>query len=541
MQSTKQLNLLRKAWQWGSLILALYLLNFALSFHNVWPTLGITTRHDLSVEVAALVFFISLYTWKIGKISTVVITLLASLLTLMSLARYIEVTAPALFGRRVNLYWDAQYLPHVAEMMMEVASPIQLILLSLGSAISLAVIFYLLHLSLKRVLSALEEPLTQHVLRILMGILIVGYTMGHINQPIHTLKYYSLPLSKTYWKQLEFISSVLAKDINDVLPSTNPLGNFDLPGLNNTDVIVQFIESYGATAYDTPFIAEKISDSKNMFTSAIESTGRRVVSGFIESPTFGGNSWLSHSSFMTGLDIRHLSTYELLVTQDRPTLADRFRTNGYRPVALMPGLRTEWPEGSFYGFDIIYGEQELNYQGPDFGWWRIPDQFSLARIFNLEINKPIRKPLFVFFTTITPHMPFRPTPPYQPDWQRLVSENPFNESDVNSALALRPEWTNLQPAYADTLSYTFEYLAGYLRSQPEQKFTWIILGDHQPPASVSGIDVRWDVPVHIISDNNVIIDRLINKGFVEGVSPAIKPVDTMHQLPVTLLDVFSGA
>ena len=138
-------------------------------------------------------------------------------------------------------------------------------------------------------------------------------------------------------------------------------------------------------------------------------------------------------------------------------------------------------------------------------------------------------------------MPFRPTPPYQPDWQRLVSENPFNESDVNSALALRPEWTNLQPAYADTLSYTFEYLAGYLRSQPEQKFTWIILGDHQPPASVSGIDVRWDVPVHIISDNNVIIDRLINKGFVEGVSPAIKPVDTMHQLPVTLLDVFSGA
>ena len=123
MQSTKQLNLLRKAWQWGSLILALYLLNFALSFHNVWPTLGITTRHDLSVEVAALVFFISLYTWKIGKISTVVITLLASLLTLMSLARYIEVTAPALFGRRVNLYWDAQYLPHVAEMMMEVRIP----------------------------------------------------------------------------------------------------------------------------------------------------------------------------------------------------------------------------------------------------------------------------------------------------------------------------------------------------------------------------------------------------------------------------------
>ncbi|NNE37864.1 MAG: hypothetical protein HKN08_06120, partial [Gammaproteobacteria bacterium] len=99
---------------WVALGLAFYILNFALTFHNVWPTLGITTRHDLSVEIAAIIFLVSIYTWKIGKLSSGKITLPAGLLTLMTLARYLEVTAPALFGRRINLYWDAQYLPHVS-------------------------------------------------------------------------------------------------------------------------------------------------------------------------------------------------------------------------------------------------------------------------------------------------------------------------------------------------------------------------------------------------------------------------------------------
>ncbi len=524
-----------------SLGLALYVLNFALTFHNVWPTLGITTRHDLSVEIAAIIFLVSIYTWRMGRLSSGKITLLAVLLTLMALARYLEVTAPALFGRRINLYWDAQYIPHVTEMMVKAASPFQIIVFSAGGIISLFVIYILLRLSLLRIIDALGHSVLRRGITICMGLLIVGYTMGHIDQPIHTLKYYSLPLTKTYWEQAEFISSVLAQDANEVLPDTDPLGSFDLPLLKNSDVIVHFFESYGATAYDNPFIANKIQKSKSNFTSAIKSTGRYVVSGFISPPTFGGNSWLSHASFMTGLDVRHLSTYDLMVTQDRPTLADRFKSIGYRSVALMPGMKTEWPEGSFYGFDRIYGEKELDYRGPDFGWWRIPDQYSLAKISKLEIDKINRQPLFLFFTTITPHMPFRPTPPYQPDWSQITSDAPFENNMVKTSLNMAPDWTNLQPAYADTLAYTFDYLTGYLQLYANKNITWIILGDHQPPSSVSGKDVRWDVPVHIISGNQTIIKSLIGKGFIEGLEPSDAPIDTMHQLPVTLLQIFSGS
>jgi phosphoglycerol transferase MdoB-like AlkP superfamily enzyme len=244
---------------------------------------------------------------------------------------------------------------------------------------------------------------------------------------------------------------------------------------------------------------------------------------------------------MTGLNVRHLSTYDLMVTLDRPTLADRFKSIGYRSVALMPGMKTEWPEGSFYGFDRIYGEKDLDYKGPDFGWWRIPDQYSLAKISQLELDNINRQPLFMFFTTITPHMPFRPTPPYQPDWARLTSDTPFEEILLEPALNTSPDWNNLQPAYADTLAYTFDYLAGYFQSQNDQSITWILIGDHQPPASVSGQDVRWDVPVHIISDNDRIINALLGKGFVEGLQPADVPINSMHQFPVTLLQIFSGS
>jgi hypothetical protein len=205
----------------------------------------------------------------------------------------------------------------------------------------------------------------------------------------------------------------------------------------------------------------------------------------------------------------------------------------------MPGLRSEWPEGIFYRFANIYGSQELDYRGPEFGWWRIPDQFSLARVAELEFTGTPRDPLFLLFTTISSHMPFRPTPPYQSDWSRILSGNPFDTESVNTSLALLPEWTNLQPSYAGTLAYTFTYMDGFLRAHADWNVLWIIIGDHQPAANVSGQGARWDVPVHIVSDNDEIIAAMLERGFVEGLTPSNRPIGSMHELPVTLLGAFA--
>jgi hypothetical protein len=136
-------------------------------------------------------------------------------------------------------------------------------------------------------------------------------------------------------------------------------------------------------------------------------------------------------------------------------------------------------------------------------------------------------------------MPFRPTPPYQQDWPRILSDNPFEKQALDKSLSLLPEWKNMQPGYAETLAYTFTYISGFLSKQQDRDLVWIIIGDHQPPANVSGKDVRWDVPVHIVSENSEIIAALLQSGFTEGMTPANLPISTMHELPVTLLTAFT--
>jgi hypothetical protein len=524
-------------YKWGGLAVALYVLNFALTFHNVWPTLWITTQNELSFEIASILLILAIWMRRRQSVSTRVVSLLAAVLTVMTIGRYAEVTAPALYGRPVNIYWDAQYLPHVAEMLIEAAHPLLVLGLLAGIVLALGGLYSLLRLALMRVATACTRREEQGLVGGLTALLVVVYLSGIVGVPIKKLRIYSIPVSHMVFEQAGFIMGALGADEQFAeLVKQDPLGDFALTKLRGADVIVHFIESYGATAFDSPGIAETLEPSRVELAAAIQATQRRVVSAFVVSPTFGGGSWLAHSSFMSALDIDNNGTYNLLLTRKQPTLSTRFTALGYRSLALMPGLRSEWPEGIFYRFAQIYGSKEIDYRGPEFGWWRIPDQYTLARFADLELNKTGRKPLFLMFTAISSHMPFRPTPPYQPDWSRALDDNPYDEAAIQASMALLPEWTNMQPSYAGTLVYTFQYLAGFLRQQADRDMFWIVIGDHQPAASVSGEGARWDAPVHIITANDAIIEELLKIGFVEGLTPSPRPISEMYELTPRLLN-----
>ena len=150
----------------------------------------------------------------------------------------------------------------------------------------------------------------------------------------------------------------------------------------------------------------------------VAGAGWHVASAYVISPTFGGASWLSHATFLTGTSVSSPELYEAFISSGRETLVDRFRAGGYRTVALVPGIKQHWPQGSAMRFDRVYDAAALDYRGPKFGWWTIPDQYSLEMMYRHEIAGGSRRPLFLFFPTITSHMPFVPTPPYQPDWAR---------------------------------------------------------------------------------------------------------------------------
>src|SRR5438874_749974 len=384
---------------WIAPAAAVFLLNASLTFINVWPTPAITWRGGLSLEFNICVLALCIAGSRNRVHSRRLIAWISSVWVLLVLGRYADVTAPALYGRDINLYWDLRFIPDVVSMVTRVA-PLWLVLAALAGIVLFVVILY--------------------------------------------------AIVRWAWRRVI-----------------------------------------------------------DMAEAAIHDAHRASVSAFVESPTFGGGSWLAHISLLSGIEVRDPDTNALLMTQRRDTMAKAFARRGYRTVAWMPGMRQRWPEGRFYGFDDIYGADRLAYRGPEFGWFAIPDQYSLDRLDAFEVNRPSRQPLFVFFPTIITHFPFGPTPPYQPDWRRITDRHPYDGPDIVRAYAREPNWTDFGPGYVDALSYDFTSIAGYVGAHADRDTVMIVLGDHQPPAAVSGEHASWDVPVHVIASRTAVLDRLV--------------------------------
>ena len=140
---------------------------------------------------------------------------------------------------------------------------------------------------------------------------------------------------------------------------------------------------------------------------------------------------------------------------------------------------------------------------------------------------------------LVPLLPFTPAPPYQPDWQKVLTAEPYDQAALHAAYSGPADWTNLTPSYAEALKYATTTLGGYLRLRADRDLVLVIVGDHQPAAMVSGEGASWDVPVHIVTSRKAVLDGLKDQGFRDGLEPARKVITTMDGLLMKLLDAFS--
>ena len=513
------------------------LLDASLTFENVWPTLAIDWRGALSIELAVCVLGMAIVSRR-SPPSRAAVGWLSAISTVLVIGHYVEVTAPALYGRDINLYWDLRFIPDVAAMVTRVASW-WLIVLSVSGAV---LILVMLHALLRLAWWSVAESMRDAYQRRALIALSLGAVALFIGRPVkaevpgedgvHT---FASPVIRTYARQLKFVAEALA---GSRTLADSPSMTSDLSRVRDADVFLVFVESYGAISFDRPALARPIAASRAGLGAAIRETRREVVSAFVESPTFGGSSWLAHISLLSGIEVRDPDTNAKLMTAQRDTLAKAFGRRGFRTVALMPGLRQSWPEGVFYGFNEIYGADRLDYWGPEFGWFAIPDEYSLARFDALEAARGSTGRRFVFFPTISTHFPFRPTPPYQPDWPRMLTRQPYDGPGIVRAYARQPDWNDFGPGYVEAMTYDIDVLAGYLRAHADRDLVMIVIGDHQPPAAVSGPRASWDVPVHVIAGRIGVLDRLRANGFSEGLTPARHPIGRMHALLPMLLDAF---
>ena len=547
-----------RAGRWATLVFAILLLNASVSFYNLWPTPLVRWQADLSLELALGVLVLAAAArWE--RLSSKLLRGVAIVWTALVIGRYAEVTAPALYGREINLYWDARHLSAVAAMLSFSWSGGLVVAGIAGLLLTLAALYLGARWAWGRVAEAAGPPRSRRWLAVAAGWMVAAYGVQLLRAPApawETLSRAELsseeppapkplvgftpPASLAYARQARSLLRQMGSRPALTAANATNVPDSDLSRVQGADVFLVFVESYGAVAFDRGEFASQFAPARAAFEAAVHDTGRQIVSGFAESPTFGGGSWLAHISFMTGVETRDEDTNVALMAQPRPTIVSTFRRHGYRTVALMPGLQFAWPEGAFYGFDHIYDEKQMAYKGPDFGWWTVPDQFALARLDSLEASSGVGAgtPRFVFFPTTSTHAPFTPTAPYQPDWQRLLTGSPFDWPDVERAWDFQPDYLDLSPAYVRAITYDYQSIAGYLRLHAKRDLVLVMIGDHQPAAAVAGERATWDVPVHVIASRPALLEHLRAHGFRDGMAPRRPRLGALHSLLPTILDVF---
>ena len=101
-------------------IAPLLLLDASITFSNWWPTPAVKWSGAPSVELAVLLLV--LRRGRSGRhrhaSSRRLLRWLSAGWLLLMLGRYVDVTAPALWGRELNFYWDLRFLPDVAAMLV---------------------------------------------------------------------------------------------------------------------------------------------------------------------------------------------------------------------------------------------------------------------------------------------------------------------------------------------------------------------------------------------------------------------------------------
>jgi hypothetical protein len=522
-----------------ALLVALAALNTSLTFVNIWPTLAVRPTADLSVELAVGILVLLLVQWRAGAISTAARRWMAAAWVVLIVGRYADVTSRSLYGREINPYWDLQFLPDVGAMFAFVANWWQAAL-----ALALLSLPLLLFVPSRWAIGRLSDAAGKPRLRAALGVVAAGMLLlwagrGVVPAPVG----FARPVAPAYARAVGVLVYELSgSGVRALAPP--PVIDSDFGGVMGADVLLVFLESYGAVSWQRPAFARALAPSRARLESDIRETGRGVVSALVESTTFGGESWLAHISLLSGTEVREQGTNTRLMAQDRDTLVKAFARHGYRTIGIMPGVQREWPQGAFYGFDAIYSLARLDYRGPPFGWWDITDQYALARVDAVEVAPLDRPPAFIVFPTISTHAPFTPAPPYQPDWARVLTTTPYDAADLDRAWAEQPDWLDLGPSYVRALDYAYATLGGYLRLRADRDLVVVVVGDHQPPALVSGEGASWNVPVHVIAGRASrpdVLERLEHLGFGEGLAPPPPVVARMDTLLPLLLDAFGSA
>ena len=294
-----------------------------------------------------------------------------------------------------------------------------------------------------------------------------------------------------------------------------------LTGLRGKDVLVVFVESYGRVAVQGSTFAPAVDRVLDDGTRRLAAAGFSARSAFLTSPTFGGISWLAHSTLQSGLWVDNQRRYDRLMTSDRFTLATAFERGGWRVVSDIPSDTAHWPQGtSFYHYDALYNSTNVGYRGPRFSYATMPDQYTLSALQRLELAPAPRQPVMAEVDLLSSHTPWAPLP-------RMVGWDQVGDGSVFAGMPAQGQsptsvWrhaSQVQAAYGQSVQYSLDALISFVTTYPDPNLVMVVLGDHQPATIVSGAGAGHDVPISVVAHDPKVLDRIGSWGWQDGLRP----------------------
>jgi hypothetical protein len=315
-----------------------------------------------------------------------------------------------------------------------------------------------------------------------------------------------------------------------------------LTALRGKDVLLVFVEAYGQLAVQGASFSPEVDAAISTGDKRLQNAGFAARSGFLTSATYGGISWLAHSSLQSGLWVDNQDRYNQLISAKRYTLAEAFKQAGWRTVSDDPSNDRPWPQGkAFYHWDTIYNRFQVGYHGPTFTYASMPDQYIFSALHRLQLAKSHKQPLFAEVDTVSSHMP----------WNRIPEEVGWNQVGNGSIYNRIPMihetgsfWSNpprVQAAYGKSILYSLNTLTSFVQHYGNKNLVMIVLGDHQPLPIVSGINSNHDVPISIIAHDPAVLKDIGGWDWSEGLRPSPKaPVWPMSAFRDRFLAAFDS-
>lgn len=309
--------------------------------------------------------------------------------------------------------------------------------------------------------------------------------------------------------------------------STDPLA--DLPterlfsALAGHDVMVIFVESYGRSALTDPQYADTVGPVLSQIQSALHAHGAQAASAWLRSPTMGGMSWLAHGALLSGLWTDSQTRYDAMIESDRASLNRLFRRAGWTTIAAMPAITMAWPEAAWFGYDAIYGADDLGYAGKPFNWVTMPDQYTLTAIHRRVARA--QRPAMVETALISSHAPWTPIPHPVP-WNAVGNGTIFNPQTErgDSPAEVWSDPARVRQQYEKAIDYSLTVIGQYM-VRFGRNTVFIVLGDHQPAPIITGENASRDVPIHIVTDDPALLSRLDARYWRPGMQPGAQRPD----------------